>query len=179
MFNLCFAITSQPNSENLSKSFCLMTSHSSLLFWSSLIWLYREPLKVNIATSMLVLPVTSDSLSISPIQDSKSLGLVPSQVLALLRELLLWSLWLLKDGLIKYVNYSVVYVRRLWGIVLPHRNAWFVSGLWLWWWHCGVWVRLRVKGLTAHSSKPAFHCVLPEFGPQNLRLVADVCELNY
>ena len=33
--------------------------------------------------------------------------------------------------------------------------------------------------LRAGSSRPAFHCVLPEFGPENLRLVADVCELNY
>ena len=146
VFNLCFAMISLPNSENLSKSLCLITSHSWLLFWSSLIWLHSEPLAVNIATAMLVLPVTSDSLSISSNHNSKSLGFVPSHVLALIKELLLWSVCLMKDRLIKYINYCVVYVWRLWGIVLPYTAVWLVSGLWLWWWRCCVWVRLRVKG---------------------------------
>ena len=134
------------SSENLLKSSCLITSNSSLLFWSSLIWLYSEPLAVNIANSILFLPVTSDSLyqflptkiQIFRVGTFTSFGII--------KVFLFWSLCLLKDGLIKYVNYCVVYLWRLWGIILPHRAACFVSWLWLWWFGCGVWMRLRVKG---------------------------------
>ena len=85
VFNLCFAMMALPNWKPF-QTFLFNNIPFMFALLEFLLCLYSEPLVVNIMTSMLVLPVTSDSLSISSNQDSKSLGLVPSQDLALLRN---------------------------------------------------------------------------------------------